>query len=48
MIQDPANRINIASLRLKEAKQDERQTIREFVNHLEDLEEDILEILYEQ
>jgi hypothetical protein len=48
MIQDPMNHISAATLMLKEAKQGDRQSIREFMNYLEKLEEDIPEISYKE
>lgn len=48
MIQDPANRMSVATLKLKEAKQSEGQSVRLFANQLEELEEDIPEISYEE
>jgi hypothetical protein len=44
MIQDSANRMSSVTLKLKEAKQGERQSIREFANWLEEIEEDISEM----
>jgi hypothetical protein len=41
VIADPANRMSIASLRLKEARQGEGQSIREFASYIEELEEDL-------
>ena len=43
-IADPANRIGTALLRLKDAKQRDGQTVREFANYVEELEEDIPEL----
>jgi hypothetical protein len=48
MIQDPANRMSSATLKLKEAKQGERQSVREFANWLEEIEEDIPEMSQEE
>ena len=46
--EDPANRMNVATLRLKEARQAERQSVREFANYLDELEEDIPEMSEEE
>jgi rubrerythrin len=40
-VADPANRMAIASLRLKELKQGETQSVRDLVNYVEELEEDL-------
>jgi hypothetical protein len=48
MIQDPANRISVVILRLKEARQGKKQSVREFANFLDELEEDIPEMSHEQ
>jgi vacuolar-type H+-ATPase subunit H len=42
------NCISAIMLILKEAKQGDRQLIREFTNYLEELEEDILEMSYKE
>jgi hypothetical protein len=39
-VADPANRMAIASLRLKELKQGDIQSIRDLVNYVEELEKD--------
>jgi hypothetical protein len=39
-VADPANRMAIASLRLKELKQGDIQSVRDLVNYVEELEED--------
>ena len=41
MVIDPANRLGYATLRLKEAKQKEGQSVRDFVKYIEELEKDI-------
>jgi hypothetical protein len=43
LIADPANALAYASLRLKEARQKKGQSIRDFVNYIEQLERDIPE-----
>jgi hypothetical protein len=47
-IADPMNRMGTASLRLKKAEQKKDQTVREFANYIEELEEDIPEIGIEE
>jgi hypothetical protein len=41
LVADPANRVGIASLRLKHLVQGERQSVRELVTYVEGLEQDI-------
>jgi len=41
VIADPANSMSVASLRLKEARQGEGQSVREFASYMEELEEDL-------
>lgn len=48
MIQDPANRTAAATLRMKGARQAQGQSVREFANYLEELEEDIPEMSVEE
>jgi C4-dicarboxylate-specific signal transduction histidine kinase len=48
MIQDPANRISVTTLKLKEAKQSGDQSVRDFANFLDELEEDIPEMSHEE
>jgi hypothetical protein len=47
-IADPVNRMGTASLRLKKAEQRKGQTVREFANYVEELEEDIPEMGIEE
>ena len=47
-IADPANRMGNASLRLKRAEQYVGQSARQFASYIEELEEDIPEISYEE
>jgi len=47
-IADPVNRMGTASLRLEKAEQREGQTVREFANYIEELEEDIPEMGIEE
>jgi hypothetical protein len=42
------NYISSATLKLKEAKQKERQSIREFANLLKEIKEDIFKMLYKE
>jgi hypothetical protein len=48
MIQDPANRMSVTTLKLKEAKQGGDQSVRDFANFLDELEEDIPEMSHEE
>lgn len=48
MIQDPANRMSVATLKLKEARQGRDQSVRDFANFLDELKEDIPEISQEE
>jgi hypothetical protein len=48
MIQDPANRMSVATLKIKESRQGEGQSVREFANYIEELEEDVPEMTEEQ
>jgi hypothetical protein len=47
MIQDPANRMSVATLRIKQARQGEGQSVREFANYIKELKDDILEMTEE-
>jgi hypothetical protein len=47
MIQDPANCMSVATLRIKQARQGEGQSVRKFANYIEELEDDILEMTEE-
>jgi hypothetical protein len=48
MIQDSTNRMSVATLRIKQARQGEGQSVRKFANYIKELEDDILEITEEQ
>lgn len=48
MLQDPANRMSAATLKLKEARQGDNQSVREFANYLDELEEDIPDMSQEE
>jgi hypothetical protein len=48
IIQDSTNCISVATLRIKQVRQGEGQSVREFVNYIKELEDDILEITEEQ
>jgi len=48
MIQDPANRMSVATLKIKQAKQGEGQSVREFANYIEELEDDVPSLTEEQ